>query len=89
LEINWEKYWPGEYPHPIINVLEDVKLDSYSSYKNEKSDEKCTVKGGQYHPWAKTKDVTYIHGSPVYKFKVTSPRVVLDGYLRDSGSKKP
>lgn len=89
LEFNWEKFWPGEYPYPIINVLEDVKLDSYSSYKNEKPDEKCTVERGQYHPWAKTKNVTYIHGSPVIKFMVTSPRVILDGYLRDSGSKKP
>ena len=42
-KIHWAEHWPGEYPSPVVNVTEDVKIPSYSDYKNPKPDESCTL----------------------------------------------
>ncbi len=54
------EHWPGEYPSPVIQVLEAVQVEARLGPCGTTGEVMATLKPGLYHPWSRTEDITEV-----------------------------
>lgn len=76
--------WSGEYPGPVINITEDLKVVGYKSLRILKDKVSCTVKRGLYHPWAPSPSLINFHTlTDVQTYTATRVVQLQDSFIFD------
>lgn len=76
--------WQGEYPGPVVHVMEAARLPSRAEPCGVIQGE-CAVPAGLYHPWASSGALGFVTIRPVLKYRVARDYTDEDGMSFSEG----